>query len=325
VGLAWAEELTKVVLPFVVGITLIDSVAQLKQLAWVIALSHGYVAYDLNRSYYAGFNRMQEVGFGGMDNNSAAITMVTCTGLALFLGFNAPRWWQKGLAFGSVVLMAHSVLFALSRGGMLGLILTSVVAFLLIPKQPRHYLGFLVTVLLVLRLAGPQVIDRFLTTFVDKETRDASAVSRVQLWQTCVEIMGKAPVFGIGPSHFRLVAHEYGYTPGKEAHTLWLSMGAEIGVMGLFFLASFYGVCMLRLWPLTRESQGDADPWLRDSARMVIASLAGFTVAAQFVSLAGLEAPYYVALLGAGTLKLSSLREGALETESALHPSEHLT
>jgi hypothetical protein len=40
---------------------------------------------------------------------------------------------------------------------------------------------------------------------------------------------------------------------------------------------------------------------------MVIASLTGFAVSAQFVSLAGLEAPYYVALLGAGALKLSSL------------------
>jgi hypothetical protein len=39
---------------------------------------------------------------------------------------------------------------------------------------------------------------------------------------------------------------------------------------------------------------------------MVIASLTGFAVAAQFVSLDRLEVPYYVALLGAALLKLSS-------------------
>jgi O-antigen ligase len=114
-------------------------------------------------------------------------------------------------------------------------------------------------------------------------------------------------MFGIGVRHFPLTAHLYGYAPFKEAHTLWLQVGAETGIIGLFFLTQFYGICVMRLWPLTRESHPVADPWLRDSARMVIASLIGFAVSAQFVSLVGLEAPYYVALLGAGALKLSSL------------------
>ncbi len=301
------ESLTKVVLPFLVGITLIDSTAKLKQLAWVIVLSHAYVAYDLNGSYYSGFNRLVELGFGGMDNNCVAITMVASTGLAFFLGFNASRWWQKAIAFGGAALMVHSVLFSFSRGGMLGLIITGAISFLLIPKKPKHYLILVLMILLSLRLAGPEVVKRFGTAFVDQKERDASASSRLELWTTCVEIMGKDPIFGIGPRHFPLVAHEYGYKRGKEAHTLWLTIGAENGVVGLFFLVAFYGACMIRLWPLTRESRPVADPWFRDSARMVIAALTGFAVSAQFVSVVGVESPYYIALLGAGVLKLSSV------------------
>ena len=45
-------------------------------------------------------------------------------------------------------------------------------------------------------------------------------------------------------------------------------------------------------------------PELANACRMVIAALVGFMVAAQFVSLAGLEIPYYVTLVGAGYLKL---------------------
>jgi len=56
---------------------------------------------------------------------------------------------------------------------------------------------------------------------------------------------------------------------------------------------------MLRLKP-------DEDPWYRDCCQMTIASLCGFGVAAQFVSLEALEVPYYVALMGAGTLVLHS-------------------
>ena len=39
----------------------------------------------------------------------------------------------------------------------------------------------------------------------------------------------------------------------------------------------------------------------------MIASIFGFALAAQFVSLPGLETPYYIVLLGAGALKLASL------------------
>ena len=39
---------------------------------------------------------------------------------------------------------------------------------------------------------------------------------------------------------------------------------------------------------------------------MVTASLIGFCVAAQFVTLHGLEIPYYVVLIGAGALKLNT-------------------
>jgi hypothetical protein len=49
-----------------------------------------------------------------------------------------------------------------------------------------------------------------------------------------------------------------------------------------------------------------ADLWLLAGARMVIASIIGFVVSAQFVSLKGLEVPYYVVLTGCGVLKLAS-------------------
>ena len=120
--------------------------------------------------------------------------------------------------------------------------------------------------------------------------------------------MEKSTIFGIGPRHFPLVAHLYGYTPLKEAHTLWLQVGAETGAVGLFYLESFYGVCVWRLWPLTRAKNPVSDPWFRDGARMVIASITGFAVSAQFVTVTAMEIPYYVSLLGAGLLKVSAVR-----------------
>jgi len=66
---------------------------------------------------------------------------------------------------------------------------------------------------------------------------------------------------------------------------------------------------MTGLWRLWKEraTLAEEDASYAELAPAVITSLAGFIVAAQFVTLEGLEIPYYVALLGAGTLKLSSV------------------
>jgi hypothetical protein len=86
-----------------------------------------------------------------------------------------------------------------------------------------------------------------------------------------------------------------------------MQLGAELGFPGLFFLLiGFYGLCIARLWPLTFLATPVPDPWIKTLARMVIAALFGFFVSAQFVSLAGLELPYYIVLVGAGALKLTS-------------------
>jgi probable O-glycosylation ligase (exosortase A-associated) len=306
---AWnfVEGTAKLVVPFVAGVTLIDSVRKLKLLAWTIVSCQGYIAFDLNLTYLRGFNQLAEVGFAFMDNNSVAIALVTATGVGLFLILEPSPWWQRGLAFVLTACLAHAVLFSFSRGGMLALVIVGGVSFFLIPRRPRHYAFFAVLVLMGIQLAGPQVRERFLTTFADRSERDQSAESRVQLWLNCLDAIAAEPVFGVGPDHFPLIVERYGWTRGKEAHTLWLQTAAELGVPGAMFLVLFYALTVVRLWPLTREGSSLPDPWLRTTARMVIASLIGFAVAAQFVSLKMLDLPYFVALLGAGALKLASL------------------
>jgi len=310
VAFRFLEAQIKIVLPFVVGVTLVDSEHKLKQLAWVILLSQGYVAWELNLSYLNGFNmldgRVGPGGFGGMDNNCVAIAMVTGAGLAFFLGMHEKIWWRKWLAFLCAGLMAHSIMFAFSRGGMLALIILGFVSFVLIDKRPRHFAYFGLAVVVGLLLAGPEVRERFSKTFVDEEQRDESAQSRLDMWNICLGVAADNPLFGIGPDHFPIHAKSFGLAEGKEAHTLWLQVAAELGVVGLALLLLFYLGTMKKLWPVARRKVPGGSEWDVAVARMIIAAFTGFIVAAQFVSLEGLELPYYICLLGAGTLKLRS-------------------
>src|SRR5262249_20587087 len=83
---AWndVEEMSKMVLTFLVGITMISSVKQLKQLAWVIAISCGYFAYQCNLAYYDGLN-LKEQGFAGLGDAPVGITMVCGACVSFFL------------------------------------------------------------------------------------------------------------------------------------------------------------------------------------------------------------------------------------------------
>lgn len=303
----WVEAQSKIVLLVFVGITLLDSIQKLKQLAWVILVSHGYVAYELNRDYFAGFNRLAEVGFGSMDNNCMAITLVSCTGLGIFLCLGAPKLWQKTVAAVCVAFMVHAILFSFSRGGMLGLILVVTISFLLMQRKPIHYACLVLGLGLTLAASGDEVTKRFMSTFASEKERDSSADSRLDMWKICLTVTADNPVLGLGPHHFPVHATSFGLTANKEAHSTWLQLAAEIGVPGSVFLLAFFLSVVFRLWPVKNMSYPVPDPWLHDLARMVIASTVGFVFTAQFVTLPGLEAPYYIVLLGAGALRLLSV------------------
>jgi probable O-glycosylation ligase (exosortase A-associated) len=308
--LAWdfVERIGKIVIPMIIGLSMIRSTKELKQLAWTILAAQGYMAYEMNSYYFGGYNLLRWEGFGGMDNNSAAIALVTGIGLAFFLGLHSEKWWQKGLAFFFAVLMANAILFSFSRGGMLGMIVAGIGTFIVIPKRPRTYALLGLAVVAGSILAGPEVRDRFMTTFVKKKgaEREASAQSRVDLWKDCIDVMQKKPVMGCGPNQWPMIASQYGWPHGKEAHSLWMQTGAELGLVGLAMYLGFYLTVLTLLWQVTWKRTHVADPWYKYIARMSFTGLCGFVVSAQFVSLESLEIPYYTALLGMGVLKLNS-------------------
>jgi O-antigen ligase len=307
VAFAIVDTLFKIILPFMIGISLIDSMSRLKQLALTLAASQAYVAYELNVSFYDGINRLQRSGFGGLDNNTEAVNLVTFFGMTFFLGLYGQKLWQKAIGFIGAGCIAHCAMFSFSRGALFTLITTAVVSFILIPKRPVHYLYIALAVALCFRLAGKEVRERFSSSFNEEGQLDASAQSRYQLWGDCWDCMKKSPIVGIGPNHWTLIAHTYGWPPGKQSHTTWLHVGAEMGFPGLILLGGlFYGQCVVMLTPLMWMKNSIRDQWLRYFACMVVPSILGFVAGAQFVTLATLEPPFYIVLLGTGVLRLYS-------------------
>ncbi|MDA1231802.1 MAG: hypothetical protein O2856_13600, partial [Planctomycetota bacterium] len=126
--------------------------------------------------------------------------------------------------------------------------------------------------------------------------------SRLDLWRDCATLLARDPIMGCGPDHWPLHAHEFGWPAGKEAHSLWVQTAVELGIPGIMMYMGFFLTAIWRSWILLQRTKNDSDAWFADAARMTIASLCAYMAAAQFVSLEALEIPYYVVLLGAGSI-----------------------
>ena len=297
------EQQLKIALPFLVGITTVQSSVDLRRLAWVIVVCQGYVSLELNLYYFSGYNYLWEQGFASLDNNSMAIGLVTTLGVAFFLFFYETSMIRRAIIAGCAAFIGHAILFSFSRGAMLATAICLGISFFIIRKTTLHYAVYALGIIVALFTAGPQVRDRFMETFAQENgVREASAQSRLDLWRDCITLLAEDPVMGCGPDHWPLHAHEFGWPAGKEAHSLWVQTLVELGVPGFLMYVGFFVIVLVRCWYLLQKTLNDEDAWFADSARMTIASLIGFMVSAQFVSLEALEIPYYVALLGAGSL-----------------------
>jgi putative inorganic carbon (hco3(-)) transporter len=317
-------ELSKIILPFLAGVTLLKTERQARTLLWIIVGAQAYVGFDLNMSYLQGRNEAYAIGYGGMDNNSLGISLVAVIGAAAGLLLSASGWRERLAAAPAVLVLLHTILLTFSRGAMLGLVAAGVTAFLVMPKRPRYLAAIVVVMLITLRFTGPELAARFESAFADSEDRDGSAQSRFDLWRDCFTVAVGQPFLGIGPKNWPLIAANYGWPPGKEAHSVWMQTLAEVGFPATLALIGFYALTCRKLWLMTRKPGGIHNPTTILGIGIIV-SLLGYAVSAQFVSLQGLEVPFYVVAAGIVLLKQAGdVKASVVSPSPAYRPPNHL-
>lgn len=321
VAYATLTPLMKFVMPFLIGITILDSEQRARGMLWVIVLAMGYVSFEMNLEYWRGVNLAGE-GFGGMDNNCFGVALVSTIGPAIALGLGSKNWYERGLAGVSTLLILHTTLLTFSRGAMVGLLAVGATAFIIMPKRPKYLAVLVVVGLIALRLTGPQLMARYATTVADSEERDGSAESRIDLWRDCLKLAVDNPIFGVGPGNFPVVAASLGWTAGKQAHSVWMQQAAETGFPGVLALVAFFGLALAKLWPIARARLTDESRSRVAVASGLVMSIVGFAVAGQFVSLGGLEIPYYSVMIGVVLLRRYGAPEAAAAPSQSLHPAQ---
>jgi probable O-glycosylation ligase (exosortase A-associated) len=303
-GRSWDSlvNLSRFMVPVLIGITMLNDAKNRHRMFWTIVLSQAYVGFEMNLMYLKGYNIAAD-GFGGMDNNCFAASLVASIGPAIALVIVSKTWWERLLAATSAALILHTLLLTFSRGGMVGLLAVGAVAFVMMPKRPKYLAVLALVALLAIRLTGPQLMTRYASTFADQAERDGSAESRIDLWRDCLKVVAEYPIMGVGPANWRVIASNYGWPEGKSAHSVWMETAAEMGIPGTLFLFSFFAIAAIKLWPIARMKLTDENRLDVAIAAGTVLSVTGFVVAGQFVSVPGLELPYYVVMVGIALLK----------------------
>ncbi len=192
------------------------------------------------------------------DANFMAIVLVFNVPLALFHFLQADRIYKSifwGLA---VALLLFGILVTESRGGILALAVALGVLFLQLSRRQKiaAILVFVVLLTAASVFLGAEAFERLATLgkLVDSVQIDKSAEGRLASYKVAWELFTTHPWGGVGSGNFNIhyqdVALEKGLIfrgEGRSAHSLYLEVLAENGLVGLLYFLSILFLAALGL------------------------------------------------------------------------------
>lgn len=282
----------------------------------------------------------------GDPNYYAQILLVAVT-LALFMIWSERRGILRVAAVAAVILSAAGILLSFSRGAGLAFFVILMLMAFLRAIRPRYVVAVVIGLVIALG-AVPAYTERIATvTSIGAATSvsgtdsaaDESVRSRMTEMLAAAYVFGDHPVLGVGPGNFPLYYQDYaerigielrervkfgprrGEEPQRESHNMFLSIAAELGLLGL---VAFLAV----IWTTARSLLRARRRWLgvrTDLANMATALLLGivaYVMTGFFLTLA-FERYFWLllALGGAAAHVLRTLPEPGAAAADAETPS----
>ncbi|MBL8821540.1 MAG: O-antigen ligase family protein [Planctomycetia bacterium] len=275
------------------------------QHVWFIYLSITitlcYIAYEVNEIYLSlGYLYVYRRGYGGLDNNGAALMLAMGVPLCLYAWDGIRHWVRWGfLLFIPVII--HAVLTSYSRGAMLATVLCIPLFYMRCRSKKQLAIILLGIAAIMPFLAGKEIQERFFS--IQQHDIDESANSRRKSWSIAIQMATESPIVGFGIRNSNLYTYAYGADmEGRTIHSQWLQTAADSGYVALgLYLVCYVGMylCCRRV----RKALGKRDDYDARRARIIVNGCEGalvlFAIGATFLSLENFELPYILFLLAA--------------------------
>jgi putative inorganic carbon (hco3(-)) transporter len=263
------------------------------------------------------------------ETNRYAQVMLMLVPLGLFRMIGEKSTALRILAGAMTVAVTLGVVLSFSRGGAVGLV-ALVIALMVLRMVRLRYVLISVIGLAVILMVLPQYFDRVTSLLAasglgaDAPTSavDNSLLSRLTETLAAALVIVDHPVVGVGPGMFPFFYEEYAQVVGilirndveRQAHNLYLGVGAEIGIVGLvvFLIIAFLTMRMLLA---ARRASLVRRPDLERLTTPYLLALFTYYVTGMFLHLSFARF-YWLILAVAGAAAIITLREVA-EDEAA--------
>lgn len=248
----YAIEYAKIIGLAVIGGALISSLSQLRWMVLVVFLGLGYVAWDINALYiFDGRLDIYHRGFGGLDNNGAALMLAMGAPLALAFALGGTRRWHRLGAGFLGLLIVHAVLMSYSRGAMVASLVG--VVWMLVHHRRRFeaVVAAAIITAAVSVMAGPEIRARFYSTANYRQ--DESAASRFNSWSAAWQMAVDNPVLGQGIRNAGEYTLNYGVgQQGRTIHSQYLQIAADSGIPAMLVYTAMVGLALANLYHCRR-------------------------------------------------------------------------
>ncbi len=222
-----------------------------------------------------GPNQMAQARYIGVfnDPNDMGMFLVMNIPIAIFFMVNTQRFLMKLMWLAVAGVLVMGIYWTGSRGSLVGVMAVLFSFF---------YLRFgRVKSLVLASLSVPGVII-VMSSFRTISKDDESAMQRLTAWYEGIQMLFHRPLFGFGKERFL----EYHY---KVAHNSFVTVMAELGVVGYMLWMTFVLLCMIMLLKVInlKKTEHAKDPKLSREISLAIflqVSLIGFCSTAFFIS-----------------------------------------
>jgi len=291
---AWPKliEVSKIYLPLILTLLLINTREKLYYLIITITVSFGLVAVKGGIwAIMTGFsNRVYgPPGTQFYENNAFAIAvLMTIPLLILWRRETRSQWVNYGL-MAAIPLCFAAALSSWSRGALLAM---AVLAAVLIWDSKRKYLVVPLMIIGVY-LAMGQLPEEWFGRMNTIETyeEDTSAMSRIETWKDGFQYALGHPLLGAGFDGWRAVTH-------RDWHSAYIEIMAEHGFIAFaMWLSLLYGtiISLTRLNIITRRFPEMA--WVKNYTTMLRASLIAYAAGTVFLGLSYWDILYHLVFI----------------------------
>lgn len=260
------------------------------------------------------------------ETNRFAQTMLMLVPLGIFRVIGERSSSLRVLAGLMTLAITLGVVLSFSRGGAVGLAALVLALVVLRLVRVRHVL-VMVAVLGLIVVAFPQYGDRITSLaaaggFGDEGTAatvDNSLLSRATETLAAALVIVDHPVVGVGPDMFPINYEAYAQVVGilirndvaRQAHNLYLGIGAELGIPGLVVFLVIAGLTV-RMILAARRVSITRRPDLERLATPFLLALMTYYVTGMFLHLS-FGRFYWLMLAVAGAAAVITLRETAAD------------